>query len=84
MTKRTFFKSLMGAVAAVALAPEIAFGRRLELPTAELKPYDPEELRHFGLTHACNQPSTWYDTKRDIFFVFRDGKWVESGFEGQD
>lgn len=28
MTKRTFFKSIMGAVAAVALAPEIAFGRQ--------------------------------------------------------
>lgn len=34
MTKRSFFKSIMGAVAAVALAPEIAFGARLALPEA--------------------------------------------------
>lgn len=34
MTKRSFFKSLMGAVAAVALAPEIAFGVRLKMPEA--------------------------------------------------
>lgn len=32
MTKRTFFKSIMGAVACVALAPEIAFGVRLKTP----------------------------------------------------
>lgn len=34
MTKRSFFKSLMGAVAAVALTPEIAFRTRLALPEA--------------------------------------------------
>jgi hypothetical protein len=35
MTKRIFFKSIMGAVAAVALAPEIAFGVRLKMPVPE-------------------------------------------------
>lgn len=34
MTKRSFFKAIMGAVAAVALAPEIAFRTRLEMPKA--------------------------------------------------
>ncbi len=31
MTKRSFFRSVMGIVATVALAPEIAFGR-LKMP----------------------------------------------------
>ncbi len=35
MTKRAFFKSLMGVVATVALAPELAFGTRLEMPRVE-------------------------------------------------
>lgn len=34
MTKRSFFKSIMGVVATIALAPEIAFRVKLEMPKA--------------------------------------------------
>lgn len=40
MNKRTFFKSLASIVATVALAPEIAFGRKLE--RVVVSPWYPE------------------------------------------
>lgn len=78
MTKRTFFKRAMAMVACVALAPEIAFGVRLRM--AEASKHEPE----VQCADHNNRMATWYDTKRDVFYAFRDGKWVESGFAGQD
>lgn len=50
MKRRSFFKSLMGAVAAVAIAPEIAFRRKLTLPAVEapvfMTTYWMETTRH--------------------------------------
>lgn len=68
----------MGVVACVALAPEIAFGVRLRM--AETSKHECE----VQCSDHNNGVATWYDTKRDMFCVFRDGRWVESGFAGQD
>lgn len=37
ISKRSFFKKLSAVIAAVAIAPEIAFGAKLELPQAQWK-----------------------------------------------
>lgn len=42
MKRRSFFKSFMGLVATVALAPEIAFGRKLEFTSPQF--YFPEPV----------------------------------------
>ncbi len=58
MTKRSFFKSLMGIVATVALAPELAFGR-LKMPAVESQ------------TYTMWEPLPW---KKAMMEVYRDGR----------
>lgn len=49
-SRRSFFKTLASVVAAVAIAPEIAFRRRLELPKAEPAGVPFSEFMYVGYT----------------------------------
>ncbi len=61
MTKRTFFKSFMGIVATVSLAPELAFGR-LKMPVIE-----PTTLKHGAM---------YWDRDGLAWFQLVDGTWT--------
>lgn len=55
MKRRSFFKSLATLVATVALAPEIAFNRRLELPKTG---FNPTTDGIYNQIHNCHMDGT--------------------------
>lgn len=60
MKRRSFFKSFMGLVATVALAPELAFGQKLSWEITEA------EIPHH--THGIN--AAWETAPYEVWFCF--------------
>lgn len=69
MKRRFFFQKLAAVVAAVAIAPEIAFRRRLELP--DVTGWD-AGTGIKTITYRCNAPTFTFQTEDDALNFFAE------------
>lgn len=73
MNRRSFFQAISQAVAIVALAPQLAFGRRLDLPVVERF-----DLVSFQVLAYRLQQQREKDRTQDQICIFTDRESAES------